>query len=157
MGINPNWNRWLFASVTTYFQDAISPLKFVAESQNEVVTGDQVNLRMTGPQWLQCTANQYYAEIVISNLIRCMIDSKDFHKIFRMVGIVEAACIVCIPVKKYGNTIGVDDATVVIGQLILQRNGDRDVETAHYGQISAELPAFESTVEAKYRIDLRAD
>lgn len=149
--INQNWNRWIFASLAVYFKDSISDdIVVVIEGQQKQEEGDHVEFRMNGPDWLRESKTTCRGDVVVNLLVHCVPDASDYHKIYRMVGVVEAAVGMCIPIKKYGNQQD-DDENVIIGQLILQRNGDKDIDTTHYGQYAPDVPVIESTVEALYR------
>lgn len=155
MSINKNWNRWIFASLSKHFNNVINTvnnLRFVVEGATEKSDMDHVDFRMTGPTWNQATSKEYVGDLTVNLLIRCIKDDRDFHKVFRMVGITESAFIPCIPVKKYGDGID-DNPAVMIGQLILKNN----IQTTHFGQLAEDVPVLESTVESIYVINLEND
>jgi len=155
--INKHWNRWIFASVSKAFKlrlTIVDPAQiFVVEGQKKKVDNNYIELRMNGPDWYMSSPKLYLGDVIINLLVRSDLDEKDFHKIFKMVGNAEAIFDPCIPIKKYGN--GPDDnESIIIGYMTLQRNGEKDLETQHYGQIAPELPMSESTVQGMYRAEI---
>lgn len=157
MNINPNWNRWIFASVTTYFKNIITnppnSLPFIINSQNANIQGDSIELRVVGPVWRQYESNVFYGEITLNALIKATKDASDYHKIYRMAGVVESTFSPAIPVIKYGNGPA-DDNVTVIGCLILKPVDNKDIETYNFGQVTPEIPLLQTTVQGVYRIDL---
>lgn len=156
--INPHWNRWIFASVSVAFKTrltAIAPTEiFVVEGQPKKIETNYIELRMNGPTWYKSSRTLYLGDVIINLLVRSNQDEKDFHKIFKMVGNAEAIFDTCIPIKKYGDAPGIDDPNITIGYLNLQRSGEQDLETNHFGQIAPELPMLESTVQGIYRAEI---
>jgi hypothetical protein len=151
--INQHWNRWIFASASSFFKQKIVGYPFFIEGQNAPLQGDSIEFRLTGPEWTQISPNTYIGEIVINILVKA-VKEEDAHKIFRMVGLTEAAFVVCFPVKKYGNTVNVDNSNIVIGFMNLEQAGGKDIRTTHFGQLVPEVPSIQSTVEANYKITL---
>jgi hypothetical protein len=155
MAINQHWNRWIFVSVGTFFKAALSPnMTFHIEGQLKSEEGDYTELRFTGPEWDGRAKNAWHGEIEINLLVKCVKDENDMHKIYRMVGLVEAAMAPCIPIKKYGDTPNVDNRAVTIGELRLFPKLGKDINTEHYGQLVNDIPSIQSTVGAFYRTDL---
>lgn len=155
--INKHWNRWIFASASMAFKTKLGVVdaaqKFIVEGQNAKEATNYIELRMNGPTWYQSSRTVYLGDLIINLLARCSQDEKDFHKIFRVVGNAEAIFDPCIPIKKHGDGPD-DDSNVIIGYMILQKNGEKDLETQHFGQVSPDLPMFESTVEGMYRAEI---
>lgn len=155
--MNEHWNRWIAASLGTFFESKKGGLKFVFEGQHNLENTDFIEMRWTGPEWLQPSKNQYVGEVVVNILVKAIKSDTDTHKIYRMVGIVEKAFESCIPIKKYGNNPIVDDREVIIGYLILTPDGGKDIRTEHFGVVSPSVPLIQSTVEGTYRTYLIAE
>ena len=153
--INSNWNRWIFASASKYFQNALvsTSTPFIIEGGQVKADGDAYEFRLSGPLWKQRSSTQWHGSIVINILIRAAQNQKDFHKIYKMVGPVESSFVPTIPVIKYGITSD-DDNTTAIGCLELESTPTGDIKTIHFGVVVPGLALIQSTVEANYRIDL---
>lgn len=151
--MNLNWNRWIFASASTCFKDALSSsLNFVIEGQHQLVQDTFVEYRSDGPKWQQRPGRRWSGKLIINLLIKCLQDQNDYHKLYRILGQVEQSFGACIQVKKYGDTI-VDDNATVIGILIR----DSELETSNFGQVDPSILLSEATVQATYKIDLQEE
>ena len=151
--MNSNWNRWIFASISKHFVAHKDNLVMYVEGQ-EKANGSPTyaEVRYTGPAAKQITKTRFRLEVIVNVLLNCVKDN-DNHKIFRMCGTVEKAFEPCIPVYKLGN--GVDDnPNEHIGDLYLILNGNRDIETSHFGQPDPAVKIMQSTVEGNYRVEL---
>lgn len=156
MAANVHWKRWIFASASNFMKAELSPpktnpaLAFSVEGQGVDLKGDYAEFRMSGPSFLESTNGIFHGTVIINVLVKAVKDG-DFYKIHRMTGMVQAAFGKCIPIRKYGNTPGVDDKNVIIGELQLTRRGDNDTDTTDFGQLEPSIPSIQSTVEALYK------
>lgn len=150
--------RWLFASVTKHFDNALSAYNVFIEGQPRTALKDKVDtieIRMDGPYLTEMTKNHFYLTVEINILIQCIKNDKDYHKIHRLAGVVLNEFKYGIPIYKYGD--GVDDTGEQIGCLErMEVPGDkRDrIQVNHFGQIDPKVPIDQSSVEGHYRMDL---
>jgi hypothetical protein len=154
MASNPNWPRWIFASVSKHFHDCRGALAFYIEGQERnALTGDLLELRMDGPYQTEINKGYWKLFIEVSMLIQAIKDAKDYHKVHRYAGQV-AAAFTSIPVYKYGD--GVDDDQTVLGCLeLVQDIGKRErIQINHFGQIEPSTPIIQSSVEGHYELFL---
>lgn len=154
MSINKNWNRWIFASLGAYYKSVMPDAqKLAVEGQLESDVGDYIELRMSGPDWYECTKGRWHGELVANFLVKVVKDENDAHKIYRITGLMESLIANCIPIMQQGDTAG-DDPTVKIGELALYWKDGRDIRTQHFGQLENTVPSIQSTIEVYYRTDL---
>ena len=152
MIINPNWDRWIFASASIHFKDRILPTyPYAIEGQHNITQGSFIEYRSDGPKWIQMSRNCYRGIVTIDLLIRATQDSKDFHKIYRMLGLVESSFINCIPVRRYGNPI---DDPINDSSLLSNLIRDSDITASNFGQLDPAIPLIEATVQANYMIEI---
>lgn len=157
MGINLNWDRWIFASICNYFTVMLpSGNKLYIEGQNKKEEGDYFDLRTSAIDWTKQPGNMWHGELIVNFLVKCVKDENDFHKIYRMVGIIQSIMPSCIVIKKYGDTLS-DDSNIIISELTLFSKAGRTINTEHFGQLVNDVPSLQSTVEANYRTDLETD
>src|SRR5438067_2527026 len=120
MGYNPNWDRWIFASVTKHFNDAAAvatiPMYVEGDSRITAEKLDYYEFRMNGPIVKGLSGNEWRLDLEL-NILVVSKDLTDFHKCRKMTGIMAAAFITGIPLFKYGSNIGDDQSQ--FGCLIL--------------------------------------
>jgi hypothetical protein len=152
--INNNWTRWIIASCSGFFDDRKQNVPFFIEGQERPFQqeADLAEFRVNGPFYKEETKGKFRITLQVNILIRSIKD-EDNHKIFRLCGIFETAFEQCIPVYKFGNRPE-DNSNELLGNLYLIKNGDEDVVTNHFGQVSPEVKVLESTVEGYYRMRL---
>jgi len=148
--INVNWNRWIFASISKHFDANRQGITLYIEGQDHLKDPPEyVELRVTGPTYSKLTRNDYRLEIIINLLINVIKSEKDNHRIFRVSGIFEPVFDKLINIYKFGT--GVDDNPLIkIGCLQL----NSEIVVTHYGQLTPDIKLLQSTIEARYKIDL---
>lgn len=155
MASDPNWPRWLFASVSKHFLDRRGDLAFYIEGQERTVPApsELLEFRMDGPYETEINKNYWKLFIEVSILIQSTKDGADFHKIHRHCGQV-AAAFTSIPVYKYGD--GVDDDQSMFGCLTLVQDiGKRErIQINHFGQIAPDVQLMQSSVEGHFEMFL---
>jgi hypothetical protein len=153
--MNSNWPRWLFASITKYFNDNRNNIAMFIEGQDRETErlDSYFELRIDGPFILQQSKDYWQLDVEINVLI-CVTKSRtDFHKQFRLQGAL-AKLFTDIPIYKLGD--GPDDDQTILGCLKLSPSQNfRDaVRVSNFGQIQPELPLLQSTIEAHFEITL---
>ena len=153
--INPNWDRWIFASVSNHFNTlAIAvPLPLFIEGQHRDTREikDFFELRLDGPRMTEVSANNWQIRIEINCLVQSAMDETNYHRIRQNTGVV-AAMFTGIGIFKYGD--GLDDDQSQIGcMILLQDKRGRDfLEISHFGQIEPATKLLQSTVEGHYEM-----
>ena len=161
MPANPNWARWLFASVATY-------LKQVAEEENVSVmveglderstpfmeASDRVEIRITGPFTREPSRNYYQLRLDVNVLISSRFDGPDKNRyaFTQLAGLFHEAMDGAIAIYKFGNQPG-DDETFV-GCLSPLSGRNDAVRVLHFGQINATDGLRQSMVDARYAMEI---
>lgn len=151
--INPNWDRWIVASLSKFFESKKGSYAFYLDGQGKKEPVDCFELRLIGPSWLEVSRTKNLGTIIVNILIKCIKNSSDFHKIYRMSGLIQSGFGNCIPIKKYGDSDG-DDSNTIIGYLELKRQGDKDIVVEDFGQVAIDIPLLQTTVEGLYQTTL---
>lgn len=142
-----NWDRWIFASCATYFDENKGNYELYIEGQDRRVEreSDYAEMRYNGPRYLQSGPLDYTVTIELNMLVNAVKDQKDDQKIFRICGFFESLFIAGIPVYMYG-----DNDTQLLGCLQRKSAGDHEIIVTHYGQVSPDVRVLQSTIEATY-------
>lgn len=156
MSLNPNWEKWIFGSVSKYFEGALPTYQMYVEGEHRelVIQKDTLELRLDGPYYTEESNNYWRLDIEISILVQAVQDDLNSMRIRQICGQVAAAYI-SIPVFRFGLDTLTDDSTL-LGCLVLkqnQRTKDR-IQTNHFGLISPDTKIMQSTVEGHYYIHL---
>src|SRR5208283_4132070 len=129
MSSNPNWARWVFASLATMLKELAkdNQLPVLVEGLDERTTAfmdatDRVEIRISGP-FTRDLSNDYYELAVDANalFVSRYEDGKNKYDILNVIGIFQAAMDAPIPIFKFGNQPG-DDGTACIGVVEPRKN-----------------------------------
>lgn len=155
MAINPNWARWIFASVSKHFYDRRGTTTFYIEGQERDVPApaNLIEFRLDGPYYTQLSRKSWRLYVEVSLLVQSIKDGNDYHTIHRLTGQI-AEAFTSIPVYRFGNST--DDDSLQFGCLTLvQELGKRErVQTNNFGQIGPDTQLLQSSVEGHYTMDL---
>jgi len=145
MTYDPNWPRWVQASVADHFKVAATAQGYPAlvEGIDERLTEfiestDRVEIRINGP-FIREMSKDYYQFIVDANILifsHMGGSSPNAYLGTEMTGFMAQAASQSIPVFKYGT--GVDDDQSLIGCLSLRRGDSESVRVFHFGEINRE-------------------
>jgi len=158
---NPNWARWVFASVATY-------LKGVAESENLLclveglderttefmASSDRCEVRITGPFTREVSRNYFKVEVVANVLFTSTFgEAKNQYDILKTIGIFHEAMDGAIAVYRYGEDPG-DDEDVLVGCLTPASGRNDSVRVLHFGQVDLTTKVKQSMVDARYVMEI---
>jgi hypothetical protein len=161
MSANPNWARWVFASVATF-------LKQVAQSQQlpVLVEGlddrtaefmeatDRCEIRITGPFTKELSHNYFQIEVVVNVLFLSRYEEqKNQYAVIQKMGVFHEAMDGSIAVYKYGNQPG-DDEHVLVGCLSPFQGRNDAIRVMHFGQVNPTDRLKQSMVDARYRMEI---
>ena len=164
MSVNPNWTRWVFASVATMLKDVAETCKIavLVEGLDErtgpyMEATDRVEIRITGP-FTRDLSNNYYELAIDANalFISRYEDGKNKYDILNAIGAFQAAMDAPIPIYKFGNQSG-DDETVIIGVMEPRRVRGDAVRVMHLGQADLTNRIKQTLVDARYLMYLTND
>lgn len=153
---NPNWDRWIFATMTKDFnaQFAADFGIFIEGTHRGLPDNTELlEFRMNGPQRRQPSHRYFVLEVEINILVRSFMDDDSFHKIRDSAGKVTNWLANNHCIFRYGD--GVADDDTLLGELHLQNRDKSDlIQTNHFGQIDPKYRLEEATVEASFEIHL---
>jgi hypothetical protein len=157
MSMDQNWQRWIHASLATYYQDYFKTrsIALLIEGQDSPITGkeDWVEMRWDGPYATLASSSCWILDIEINVLASSILGRADAHHHKRLVGQIQASFLKAFPVFKYGENPDVDDQSL-LGCLQL-RSGDREaIVTSYFGKIETDVVLEQSTIEGHYRMNL---
>lgn len=161
MSANPNWPRWIFASVSKHFADAASvagvPLFIEGQHRDTLELKDFFEMRMDGPTLREVSKGCWVLRIEINILVQSAMDDSNYHRIHQDVGIVSAAFEKSIGVYKKGRNDPDPDDQSFLGCLkLIQNASTRDfLEINHFGQIDTKTKLIQATVEGHYNMLLQ--
>jgi len=158
---NPNWARWVFASVATYLKGVADSQQLAAlvEGLDERTTEfmqatDRCEIRITGPFTRELSRNYFRLEVVANVLFLSRYEeSKNQYAVVKTIGVFQEAMDGAIAVYKYGNEPG-DDETALIGCLSPANGRNDRVRVLHFGQIDPTTKLKQSMVDARYAMEI---
>jgi hypothetical protein len=158
MPANPNWVRWIFASVAVYLKEVATDaeLPSLVEGLDDrddafMHATDRVEIRINGP-FTQETSRGCYRIFVDANvLLSSRYDGakKNGYQIHKFAGLFHEAMDSVIPVFKHGLEPG-DDSDVQIGCLSPRPGKNDSVRVIQLGQIEKTDRVKQSMVDARY-------
>ena len=161
MSANPNWPRWIFATVSRHFAAAAAtaglPLFIEGQHRNTRKLKDFFELRMDGPTLREVSKGCWVLRIEINILVQSTMDDSNYHRIHQNVGIAIAAFEKAISVFKLGKNTPTPDDQSFLGCLTLLQNAEtRDfIEINHFGQIDIKTKLIQASVEGHYAMLLQ--
>jgi len=164
MSANPNWTRWIFASVAYALKSVAqeNDLAVLVEQLDERTTEfmqatDKVEIRITGPFSQELSKGSFRIWVDANVLLQSRYDgaAKNANDIFKFAGLFHEAMDGPIPVWNYGVEPGdyVDsdpETQVFIGCLLPRPGNSESVKVFHFGQSTATDKLKESMVDARY-------
>jgi len=142
---NSNWPRWIFSSVTQYFQAVANayPIELHVEGIERDTTDKKtfIELRIDGPTTKELSHNYNKLSVTVEILWSVDMTSTDFHESWRLKGaVLDAFDDMCIT-----ETDGTH-----LGTLILKS----ETRVADYGQIKEDVQIVQGTVAANFEMFL---
>ncbi len=161
MPANPNWARWVFASLATYLKQVAQgqQLPVLIEGLDERTTEfmsatDRCEVRITGPFTREVSRAWYHIEVVVNVLfVSRYEEQKNQYAIIQKIGVFQEAMDGSIAVYKYGNFPG-DDEHALVGCLSPVQGRHDAIRVMHFGQIDPTDRLKQSMVDARYRMEI---
>ena len=161
MSANPNWARWVFASVATYLkhvaQEAHLPalVEGLDDRTTEIMEAtDRCEVRITGPFTKEVSHDYFHIEIVVNVLFLSRYEEqKNQYAIIQKMGVFHEAMDGAIAVYKYGTEPG-DDEHALVGCLSPVHGRNDAIRLMHFGQVDPTDRLKQSMVDARYRMEL---
>ena len=151
---NPNWARWIKASVNKHFDDRRNNLFMFVEGSNRVTSTKQsyFELRVDGPKSMEISRNFYKLEIEINAVVNTIMGGKKLYNIDTATGFVASIFTRTINIYNYGGETG-DDSSFV-GCLRLKQEFRDKLIITNLGQIDPNTRINRSIVEGHYYTEL---
>ena len=151
---NPNWTRWIHASITKHYLDNVATVDFPCKIRqaSDVNVPSWFELRIDGPEIGQFTANEWYLALEINILISTDKNSANMWQHETNCGVIQGHWGTSFEITKEGDEAG-DDNTHV-GCLQLQTGRDHSRELSNFGNIERNVPLLQSMSEAHYQMFL---
>lgn len=165
MSANPNWARWIFASLATYLKqvatdnDILAFVEGVDDRTDEIMQApEHVEIAVTGPFSREMSRNYYELRVGVRVLIQDRMDNppKNRYSPQRVAGIYHEALDAVIAVYRYGNDLGVDDQTQ-LGCLSPAKGRNDALRVFHFGQMTPTDRLRQSMVDCWYVMELTID
>ncbi len=163
MPANPNWARWIFASIAKTLNavadtNSIEAIVEGVDDETDTFTQatDRVEIRISGP-FTKEMSGEYRIQMDINVILTSRFDGqqKNRHAILTNAGLFHEAMDQAILIYKYGNTVGDDDS--YLGCLV-PRSGENDtVRVIHFGKVDPTDKVKQSVVDARYEMFLTSE
>ena len=156
MSANPNWPRWIFATVSKHFTDAAIaaniPLFIEGQHRDTRKEKELFELRTDGPTLREVSKGCWVLRVEINILVHSTMDDQNYHRIHQNVGIASAAFDKAIAVFKLGKNDPDPDDQSFLGclQLIQNRETQDFLEINHFGQIELKSKIVQASVEGHF-------
>ena len=150
-GANPNWARWIFASVSKHFDDRKGDYELFIEGQYRNVNPpkDFFELRMDGPYITEQNKGYFQVYVEINVLVQSHMDDTNYHRIHETTGYV-SSIYTGIKLYKFGN--GPLDTQEEFGCLRLLQNTQKRnrIEINQFGQIDPKVRLMQASIEGHF-------
>lgn len=156
---NPDWTRWIFASITEHFDaNVMTPnsIPFITEGIHERDTlfmgsEDRAEIRINGPFAREQSARYWRIWVDINTLVTSNFGNhtQDVYRLERNLGLIHEFADTSIEIRRYGSGVGDDGA--LLGCL-RPRSSKRDdsVRIIHFGQLNNTDRVKQGQVDGRY-------
>ena len=161
MPANPNWARWVFASVATYLTEVAKEQHLPAlveglddRTKEFMEATDRCEVRITGPFTKEMSHDYYHIEVIVNVLFLSRYEEqKNRYAVLQKIGIFHEAMDGPIAVYKYGNEPG-DDEQELVGCLSPVQGRNVAIRVLHFGQVNLTDRLKQSMIDAHYQMEL---
>lgn len=164
MAMNPNWDRWMFASVAYALKEVAedADLAVLVEHLDErtdafMQAPDRVEIRITGPFTQEISKGYYRVWLDANVLLTSRYDgaAKNGYDILRYAGLFQARMSSPIAIWNYGSEDGDfvdgDEGTQINLGCFLPRSGKNDsIRAFNFGQTDKTDKLKQTAVDARY-------
>ena len=164
MSINPNWTRWIHASVAVHFKAVADTLNLklivegIDERESEKMNVDHAELRINGPMIHNSSHNYYKLDVDTNILMTDLMGGahEDPYDLQRWTGAFQQTAWDRIPVYRYGPDIsGVDDGSY-LGCLV-PRSRKESAKAFQFGQVSVDDRVRQAAVDTRHVMELSVE
>ena len=163
MSANPNWARWIFASIAKNLSAVANTnsIPVIVEGINDETDAfteetDHVEIRINGP-YTKEMPGEYHIQMDINVILTSRFDGaqKNRHVLLTNAGLFHAAMDQVIKVYKYGDSAGDDDS--YLGCLIPRSGKNDTIRVIHFGKVDSVDKIRQSVVDARYEMFLPSE
>lgn len=156
MSDKEHWPRWLFASITTHFNDTIKDVPIYIEGawRDTSNVPKLVEIRVDGPYVTEISRGYYRLYVEVSLLVQATLNQQDAHILHKLLGKCLDAFTASIKIYKYGS--GPADNQDLLGCAKLLNDPDKRerVQVNNFGIIDRNVNIAQGTVEGHYELFL---
>ncbi len=152
--INPNWARWIMASVAKHFAPTATALNIpmlvdgIDDRSTEVMEENHAEMRLTGPFVQKQSRNIYRIDVDVNILLTNLMQAENAYDLQTWCGQFQEAAQGPINVYKWGSEVG-DDGTYVF--CLTPRKSRMDmIRVLHFGQIGKVDRIRQSMIDVRY-------
>ncbi len=157
--INPNWTKWIIASITKHFHDRLQTISGIHThdpgSYYRLNNRDSefCEVRVDGPRFKEISKGYFSSYVEINIFISIDMDKGDMLRMPTLMGTVQNAMTQPIVIYRLGNGCDDDKSKVCCLTLIDSANKKEAVETNNFGQIDPNVPLHQAACEAHYELE----
>lgn len=157
--INPDWTRWIIASITKHFHNAIEVTHDIKTHDPGSIyrlrdrEGTHVEVRVDGPRFKELSRAYFNAYVEVNIFINVDISEIDLYKMPTVMGLVQNALTQPIIIQRLGSNPQDDKSKVCCLTLVDNANPKEAVETNNFGQIDPNVPLHQAACEAHYELE----
>jgi len=163
MSANPNWARWIFASIAKTLTavattNSIPVIVEGIDDETDTFTKetDRVEIRINGPYTRQLSGEyQIFMDVNIILTSRFGGQQKNRHAILTNAGLFHSAMDQAILIYKYGSTLVDDDS--YLGCLVPRSGKNDTIRVLHFGKVDPTDKVKQSVVDARYEMFLSTE
>jgi len=161
MAVNPNWARWIFASLADYLKTVatLNGVKALIEGVDDrtdeiMQASEHVEIAITGPFSRELSRDYYELKVGVRVLIQSRMDSppKNRYTPQRIAGLYHEAMDAAIAVYKYG--ANPEDDQTLLGCLLPSNDKNNPIRVYHFGQMTPTDRLCQSMVDCWYVMEL---
>ena len=150
--INPDWARWIFASVAKYYREVATdisiPMYLEGTDQITADLTEYFELRIMGPQVFQSNKSNRL-DIDINLLVTVAKSKPNNYRIHEIGGLLQSK-VANIPICKIGSKPGDDNSQI----FCLTLRNDQPVKWVFLGRIEKSTGLLQGVVDSRYRNSL---
>jgi len=163
MPANPNWARWIFASIAKTLNavadaNGIEAIVEGVDDETDTFTEatDHVEIRISGP-FTKEMSGEYRIQMDVNVVLTSRFDGKqkNRHSILTNAGLFHSAMDRAILIYKYGS--GVEDDDSYLGCLVPRSGKNDTVRVIHFGKVDPTDRVKQSVIDARYEMFLSKD
>ncbi len=159
MDYNPNWSRWIKASVSRHFKpcNVDNNVAYYVEGFERDTNGktEWIEFRIDGPYLKEQTKGSWVLNVEVNLMIVVNLNPKNIYRIEEIEGEIVSKFFDCLDVYKLGQKES-DDNTV-LGCLKLIQQGRERVIVTNFGVVKPDIRQMQKSIEGHYKMYLEGE